>query len=289
VTAESRRQALVHGERTGQAWAIVQPRRMQSMVGGIRHGRRAGGSLEFRDHRDYQPGDDLRHLDWSVFARSDKLTVKQFHEEVSPFVELILDGSRSMALEDSPKAEVALSLTAMLAAAASNSGFPFALWVAAGDVRRWPDAPVPSEWLDIPFDWAGNPDALLQAMPLLRPLSLRFLISDLLWAADPLPLLEALSHGAAAVAIVEVLAAADARPEGAGDLRLIDVESGDAQDILFDERQARSYRSALLRHRELWDHAARESGATILRCVAEDVGGTLMFDDLAAAEILRPA
>lgn len=291
MTTDAHRQALIHGERVGEAWALVPPRRMQLLTGGAHQGRRAGGSLEFRDYRDYQPGDDLRHLDWNVFARSDKLAVKQFREEVSPFVELILDSSRSMALADSTKSEIALALTAMIATAARNASFPYSLSLAADHVSKPADATAsPSEWNAIAFDFAGDPAAaLMRATSLLRPFSVRVLVTDLLWPADPSPLLQALAHEAAAVVIIEVLAAADARPPISGDNRIVDSETNDAQDIVFDDRAAAAYNAALVRHHALWDAAARESGSIIVRCIAEDLSDDLMFDDLAAAEILKPA
>src|SRR5574342_1130577 len=57
---------------------------------------RRGTSLEFADYRRYSPGDDLRYLDWGIYARSDRLYVKLFREEVDLFVYLFVDASASM-------------------------------------------------------------------------------------------------------------------------------------------------------------------------------------------------
>jgi uncharacterized protein (DUF58 family) len=62
---------------------------------------RRGTSLEFADHRQYSPGDDLRYVDWGIFARSDKLYVKLFREEMDLFVYLLIDASSSMAFPSS--------------------------------------------------------------------------------------------------------------------------------------------------------------------------------------------
>jgi uncharacterized protein (DUF58 family) len=56
-----------------------------------------GFSVEYSDHRSYQPGDELKFLDWKVFGRSDKLYVKQFLQETNVTVYILLDSSRSMA------------------------------------------------------------------------------------------------------------------------------------------------------------------------------------------------
>ncbi|MFA5794877.1 MAG: DUF58 domain-containing protein [Candidatus Brocadiia bacterium] len=55
-----------------------------------------GVSIEFRSHREYVPGDDLRHLDWKVFGRSDRLYVKQYEQETNLFAYILLDISESM-------------------------------------------------------------------------------------------------------------------------------------------------------------------------------------------------
>jgi len=58
---------------------------------------RRGTSLEFADYRRYSPGDDLRYLDWGIYARTDRLYVKLFREEVDLFAYIFIDGSASMA------------------------------------------------------------------------------------------------------------------------------------------------------------------------------------------------
>jgi uncharacterized protein (DUF58 family) len=55
-----------------------------------------GFSVEFSEYRDYQPGDDLRHLDWRVYARSDRLVVKRFEAETNTSIYLLCDTSGSM-------------------------------------------------------------------------------------------------------------------------------------------------------------------------------------------------
>ncbi|MHC4756437.1 MAG: DUF58 domain-containing protein [Planctomycetota bacterium] len=55
-----------------------------------------GFSVEYSDHRDYQPGDELKFLDWKMFGRSDKLYIKQFQQETNVTVYILLDSSRSM-------------------------------------------------------------------------------------------------------------------------------------------------------------------------------------------------
>lgn len=56
----------------------------------------AGVSVEFAQHRQYVPGDDIRHLDWKVYARTDKLMVKQYQQETTLDLVILVDSSGSM-------------------------------------------------------------------------------------------------------------------------------------------------------------------------------------------------
>ena len=64
---------------------------------GLHRSARRGFSVEFADYRPYQPGDDLRYLDWKIAARSDRWVVRQFEEETNLRATIVLDVSRSMA------------------------------------------------------------------------------------------------------------------------------------------------------------------------------------------------
>ena len=74
--------------------------RARMIVEGIRSGSHTsplrGMSVEFEQHRPYVPGDDLRHLDWKVYGRSDRLAIKQYEQETTLDVILLVDCSASM-------------------------------------------------------------------------------------------------------------------------------------------------------------------------------------------------
>jgi len=76
---------------------------------------RRGTSLKFADYRRYTPGDDLRYLDWGIYARTDRLYIKVFREEVDLFAYVFIDASASMAFPSReekylPATHVALAL-----------------------------------------------------------------------------------------------------------------------------------------------------------------------------------
>src|ERR1700712_920497 len=83
-----------------------------------------GYSTEFRQHRSYRVGDDLKYLDWKLFARSDRLYTRQFRETTNLSVMIVLDSSASMAfpLEGVTKLRYAAIATAALAYLVSEQG-----------------------------------------------------------------------------------------------------------------------------------------------------------------------
>ena len=92
---------------------------VEGYVAGLHRSPYRGFSIEFAEHREYSPGDDLRYLDWKAFGRTDKFYLKQFEDETNLIGYLVLDTSESMRYRgpDAPwsKFEYAQSLTASLA------------------------------------------------------------------------------------------------------------------------------------------------------------------------------
>src|SRR6478609_11866181 len=74
-----------------------------------------GSGIEFAEHREYSAGDDLRYLDWNIYARHGELLLKRFQEEEDLHVYFLLDCSRSMGFGTPPKFDLARQVTAALA------------------------------------------------------------------------------------------------------------------------------------------------------------------------------
>lgn len=69
---------------------------VEGYVSGVHRSPFHGFSIEFAEHREYVPGDDLRHVDWKVFGKTDKVYLKQYEEETNLVSYLLLDTSESM-------------------------------------------------------------------------------------------------------------------------------------------------------------------------------------------------
>jgi uncharacterized protein (DUF58 family) len=93
-----------------------------------------GFSTEFRQHRPYRLGDDLKHLDWKLYARSDRLYTRQFRETTNLAVLLVLDRSASMAFPESgvSKFRYAQVLCAALAYLVSEQGHAVGMMTSEG-------------------------------------------------------------------------------------------------------------------------------------------------------------
>ncbi|MDP6467724.1 MAG: DUF58 domain-containing protein [Pirellulaceae bacterium] len=90
---------------------------VEGFLSGMHRSPYFGQSVEFLQHREYVTGDDLRHVDWKVWARQDRLVIKQFEEDTNLRCTLLVDVSNSMAYGNGPlnKYEYASTVAASLA------------------------------------------------------------------------------------------------------------------------------------------------------------------------------
>ena len=227
---------------------------------GERLGLAPGSSLDFHDYREYQPGDDLRRLDWSVYARSDKEIVKLFQEEVSPKLEIILDTSRSMDMPGTAKADTTRTLCAALSSAAANARCTCAVFEFDSDI------------------------SIISSPTPFRRNSIRVLISDLMFDTPPENILRRLRDHAAALTVIQPLTDSETNPRPSGSVRLDDIETSETLDLTLDETACAAYRSALASHRENWNRECRRCGATFIPLNAD----ILDLTPLVRAGILEP-
>src|SRR3954467_14660054 len=89
---------------------------MEGVLSGLHKSPHHGQSVEFSEHKEYAPGDELRHLDWKAFGKFDKYYVKRFEHETNLRALLLVDGSASMGYQTAPlsKLEVAKILAGAL-------------------------------------------------------------------------------------------------------------------------------------------------------------------------------
>jgi uncharacterized protein (DUF58 family) len=93
---------------------------VEGFLSGMHRSPYFGHSVEFRQHREYAPGDDIRHVDWKAWAKQDRYYVKQFEEDTNARCTLLVDASNSMRYGTGPltkfdyAATVAVSLAYLI-------------------------------------------------------------------------------------------------------------------------------------------------------------------------------
>jgi hypothetical protein len=113
------------------------------------------------------------------------------------------------------------------------------------------------------------------------------LLSDLLWNAEPGRIVRQLTERAAAVIVIQVLAAVDTDPPYSGHLQLIDSETGDVREVRVDAARVGQYRDNLTRLQGHWSDACRSFGAMFTTVIAEDLIRDWRLDPLVAAGVLQ--
>lgn len=234
---------------------------------GNRRSRRRGTSIEFADYRDYAQGDDLRRLDWNVYARLERPFIRLTEEEEDLAVHILVDSSGSM---DWPpgddragtnKLRFALQLAGGLGTIALGSGDLVLVNLFDGGGQRgwgpfrgrqngWPLLQFLEANYDAVRSRAGGPGlrpgtALDAALPdyarrARRP-GLLFLISDLFAPGSGRDGMIALLARGYELAVIHVLSPDEALPDLAGDLRLLDVETGQAAEVSLDPGRVDEY------------------------------------------------
>lgn len=96
-----------------QGYSLRARRIVEGFVIGVHRSRLLGSGLEFKQHREYVQGDDVRRLDWKVFARTDRYFIRQFESETNMACQILLDCSESMQYRgDAPMSKFEYAATA---------------------------------------------------------------------------------------------------------------------------------------------------------------------------------
>ncbi|GHG94379.1 DUF58 domain-containing protein [Comamonas sp. JC664] len=240
----------------------------RGLVGEVR-ATSAGSALELHDFRAYQPGDDLRQVDWNAVARTGELVLRIRQDEVAPRVEVVLDGSRSMALSPR-KAACAREVALLTAEVAARQGLAPTLLVAGARPERVQGPACRAVLEAAGFDAHDGLPESLGRLPPLRPCGVRVVVSDFLFEADLPGLCARLARGASALFLAQVLDAEDLDPSGGEGARLVDSESGAALEELLTEDVLAAYARRFAEHQRALRGAALRARGALLVAPAED-------------------
>ncbi len=244
-----------------------------------------GSGIEFADHREYTAGDDLRYLDWNIYARHGDLLLKRFQEEEDLHVYFLLDCSRSMGFGNPPKFDLARQVTAALA------------YIALADLDRIAVIAF-ADRIIADFRLTRGKARILPLLDFLERLEpqgtetdlgasvrefvrrrqrtgLSVLVSDLFAPSGYERGLDQLRHRRYEPHVVQLHDPKEARPDMLGDVELYDIENAASQKVTVTEKALRAYRRLFDDYQRSVASYCRNYGLGCTQATTE-----IKFDDL---------
>ena len=253
-----------------EQFQLLAARRAKSSAKGERRSRARGQLVEFADYRTYVHGDDFRYLDWNLYGRLERLFLKLYEEERELPVRIFLDASESMTFGEPRKFDFARQVAAAVGYVALSgvdrvSVIPFpdlandrdgepgariAELAARGALRSVRGKRSAMQFFQnlsaLTAGGAANlNEALRRGALAARHAGLAVVLSDFLDPAGYEAGLTALLGRGFQVDLVQILAPDELSPATFGDLRLVDSETGSAQEVTFGRFRLKAYRQTV--------------------------------------------
>ncbi len=234
--------------------ALVSRKIFAGKMRGERLTKRRGQSAEFADHRNYVVGDDLRFLDWNIYARLEKLFIKLFLQEEDLHVSILIDASKSMNWGEPNKGLYTRRVAAALAYVGLINFDRVSLYTYANGLkyelagirgRRWMHKVV-SFLSEIEYDGPSNLPAAGKQFAIRHPQpGIVLILSDFFEKGGYDAGLRYLLGRNYDVYALQVLSPEEIDPVLAGDLRLTDVEDDDTAEVTVSRALLNRYKQTL--------------------------------------------
>ena len=274
---------------------------VEGFLSGLHRSPRRGFSVEFAEHRMYQPGDELRYVDWKILGRNDRLYVKQYEEETNLRAMIVCDASKSMAWTGSPglvlpKLAYAQRLIASLSLVLLRQRDATGLIVFDDEVRHvTPPRARAAHWRQLlttlsatrPGLGTAAAPALKRVVDTLRRRGLVVFVSDLLLDRElALTALRFLRHRGHQVVVLHLMDPAEVALSGPAEARFEDPETREAV-VLRPRDWAGAYRETLRQVIGDWRLACRRHGIRYHQVITTTPFGTVLREALAPAPATR--
>lgn len=231
---------------------IPSKRRIRSANRGEASSLRKGSSLEFSDYREYLQGDDIRSIDWNVYARTERLFLKLFLEEESKPVYVLVDSSQSMEFGSPSKFDYALALASSLCyISLRRYDRPQILFIKD---RSFQKLPIRSQNHFFPFikelekKKASGETHLSAAFKKIvlagLPRGIYFILSDF-YSYDGFEGMKTLAAAGNELHCLQILSEEEIRPGVRGDLKLVDSETLDHSEVSISPMILKKYMARL--------------------------------------------
>jgi uncharacterized protein (DUF58 family) len=254
---------------------------------------RKGSSLEFSDYREYLQGDDIRRIDWSVYARTERYYLKLFFEEESRPIFILVDASESMGFGSPAKFEYASSLGAYLSyISLCHYDRPQLLLLQNKEFRnyRFGSMKLFFPILNLLSDCEPAGETYLNAI--LKKLAgksgragICFLLSDF-FSPDGFEAIKLLSAIGYEIHCLQILSPEEIKPDFRGDLRLVDSETKSSAEVSISPSVLKSYFSRLHDFQNTIQKTAAQSFASFTKVNTSTPLENLFLQDLRRQRIL---
>ncbi|MBI1839732.1 MAG: DUF58 domain-containing protein [Verrucomicrobia bacterium] len=248
-------------------------RRARSSARGERRSKAHGQSVEFADYRNYVAGDDLRYLDWNLYGRLDRFFLKLYEEERELSVTLFLDASESMTFGEPSKFSFAQKIAGAIGYV-SLCGFDRVTLTALPDTAVTGLRSVRGRKSSLGFLQALSQlaaggtmtfnAALRRAALETRQPGVAVVLSDFLDPAGYETGLHALAGRGFRIHALQVLSPEELAPAHAGDLRLVDSETGAEQEVTFGRYRLKAYQRSTQNYIQRLREFCRARGISFL-------------------------
>ena len=234
--------------------SLVSRKIFRGLLKGERRSKKKGVSIEFEDYRNYVLGDDLRFLDWNIFARLDRLFLKLFQEEEDLNIFFLIDGSESMNFGTPTKFLYAKKIAAALGYVALGNLDRVAAGIFSSDLHHvFPlTRGKNAAWRLFHFLQETPAEGATDLCTSLRSFALRFkssgiviILSDYMDPAGVKNAFKFFSSRQYDLFVVQILSQEELQPQLVGDIRLLDSETDAGTDLSISAELLQRYQLIL--------------------------------------------
>jgi len=236
---------------------------------GLHNTVKSGNSLEFLDYRKYQPGDDLRYLDWNVYGRQRNLVIKLFHAEEDLTIHILVDMSRSMQMGHPSKEIYAKKIIAALSyiGLANLDQVGLTSFSTSPGTTKSPERGKQVYMSIIKYlnslETEGKTNfnaSLKEYADTCKKGGIAIVISDLLDPSGYKSGLKSMIHAKFNITVIQVLDHEEINPVLKGYCTLSDSETGEERPITINANTRESYRNIMNNYlKEIRDYCRRNS------------------------------
>ncbi len=254
------------GTRKAGHYRLLPPTNMSRGPSGIYLGSGVGNSIDFHDFREYQPGDDLRRIDWSAYARSDVLSLRLYQEEISPVVEIIIDNSKSIAAYNGKKFAALFLASFLTSTCRQTEGRPVLL----DGISRHTGMEIEHTLRGLKFNSCVMFTQNFPPSQFGKPI--RIFISDFLFSHNLEVLFRNMNRDASTIIPIMILSETEINPTFSGACRLNDCENNNQKiELEITAYAVEQYKTRLSTHIENLEHYARRYGGQLIKLNIPDV------------------